>query len=337
MFQSSEINEDPERRSPQSAGPSTPDHKIDDLAAESIARANSVPEQVMNNTPAADFGAQGGQCISNKMTILSDLDKFLGRNAPPSLEYIFVEPLANVRLPDGRGSGMNPFGHAVVRYTLPGGEQRVMNISGLAGHDMVNFMDPAEYLYGTDFAPGNEQKGLYNRSMIGLRIEEVSPEKILKLDEYYCGIRERQRNGDAKFHLSMSRLVNTLDWMLPMAMVEMGNCAAWSSAGLKNSGITNWRSYYPKRIFVKLLQETARHEPADNWNVVSYQRIPHAVRAVGIGDEIRGPVTPIHFFSSRKYRDLHDMSFVKATVLVPEGETTAVIRPGGWKAQNLGH
>jgi hypothetical protein len=50
-----------------------------------------------------------------------------------------------------------------VRYTLPNGEQKLMNIVGQPHKEMVNFLDPSEYLYGTCFDNGAEQGGVYNR------------------------------------------------------------------------------------------------------------------------------------------------------------------------------
>lgn len=72
----------------------------------------------------------------------------------------------------GLGLG-SPFGHAALRYTLPGGESVVMNIvkNDERGY-MVNFVPAHEYLYGTSmFDHGAEQGGVYNRRVIGVRIE----------------------------------------------------------------------------------------------------------------------------------------------------------------------
>lgn len=45
-------------------------------------------------------------------------------------------------------SALNPFGHSAVRYTLPCGTQRVMNIVGKPGQTMTNFLKPEDYLFG---------------------------------------------------------------------------------------------------------------------------------------------------------------------------------------------
>ncbi len=115
---------------------------------------------------------------------------------PPAVEYIFVEPYADFGLPfSSYGFSRNPYGQyersssspppppspfashtnhsctcsslrypsAAVRYTLPNGEQKLMNIVGQPHKEMVNFLDPSEYLYGTCFDNGAEQGGVYNR------------------------------------------------------------------------------------------------------------------------------------------------------------------------------
>jgi hypothetical protein len=43
---------------------------------------------------AKDFGAHHGTPITNKSTILSEVDRCLRRDKPPSVEYIFVAPFS---------------------------------------------------------------------------------------------------------------------------------------------------------------------------------------------------------------------------------------------------
>lgn len=106
-----------------------------------------------------------------------------GVDKPPAVEYIFVEPYADFGLPfSSYGFSRNPYGQyahqqskthrapancnrfsAAVRYTLPNGEQKLMNIVGQPHKEMVNFLSPIDYLYSTCFDNGNEQGGVYNR------------------------------------------------------------------------------------------------------------------------------------------------------------------------------
>jgi hypothetical protein len=122
-----------------------------------------------------EFGAHNGKAIDNYSTVLKEVDDLL-TGAPPAIEYLFVCPFRNKEfLGIGLGS---PYGHAAVRYTLPSGEQRVMNIvKNVDGNKLVNFVDPTEYLYGTRFTEvGAEQGGknhfvfLFSKKMFFLNI-----------------------------------------------------------------------------------------------------------------------------------------------------------------------
>ena len=50
-----------------------------------------------------------------------------------------------------------------------------MNIVGLEGHEMVHFLSPEEYFFGTnyDINTGNEQGGVYNRNFASIRVQHV--------------------------------------------------------------------------------------------------------------------------------------------------------------------
>lgn len=76
--------------------------------------------------PTPPLGAPHGPAIDNKSTVLGDVDRALGFDRPPAVEYILVQPFAVLRLPLlGVGFALNYYGHAVVRYTRPNGEQVV--------------------------------------------------------------------------------------------------------------------------------------------------------------------------------------------------------------------
>lgn len=270
-----------------------------------------------------DFGARNGGEIANKASVLSELDKALGRSKPPALEYIFVSPLAVWKLPTDSGSGTNPYGHAVVRYTLPGGEQKVMNIVGKPGREMVNFLRPEDYLYGTGvFDTGSEQGGVYNRGMISLRVEELPAEKLLALDRYYTGLRERSRSGEAGFALALSRVKNFFNRLLGRSK-EWGNCAAWTSNGLVAAGILDEPTTWPKELWVELYEKYSKLEPS-NVHGVSYRRVLHAAQTYGKLAETHGFVAPLRVRRNIRYWDLEDFS--SAVVEVPEGSRTAGVR-----------
>lgn len=50
-----------------------------------------------------------------------------------------------------------------------------MNIVGLANQEMVNFLPPEEFFFGTNFdiETGNEQGGIYNRNFASIRVQHV--------------------------------------------------------------------------------------------------------------------------------------------------------------------
>jgi len=85
-----------------------------------------------------------------------------------------------------------------------------MNIVGGHGdRDMVHFLDPSAYLFGSD-TRGNEQGGIYNRSYAGVRIERLPDDTIVMLDHFYRLLKERQELGACEFILVGGRILNNL-------------------------------------------------------------------------------------------------------------------------------
>mmetsp|Transcript_1189 Transcript_1189/g.5030 ORF Transcript_1189/g.5030 Transcript_1189/m.5030 type:complete len:260 (+) Transcript_1189:59-838(+) len=195
---------------------------------EAFAPRSSVPE---------DFGALNGSPVSNKESILAEVDLAIARlsNAgatsgrPPDVEVLFTEHKAY------RGNLLGwiahhllfRFGHGLIRYTLPDGRQFCMNILGgeglhLPGGQLVNLSNPQDYLYGTyHYDTGNQQGGLYNGAMVGVRIEKAPSGATEALHAYFMALDKRSRVGDrvagpgsrgaiAQFQLLGGR---TLSWM----------------------------------------------------------------------------------------------------------------------------
>lgn len=68
-------------------------------------------QSIANRLIPPDFGAERGTEISNKATILKELDSKLNVKKPPAVEYIFVEPHSSVKLLGSFGFNFyNPFG-----------------------------------------------------------------------------------------------------------------------------------------------------------------------------------------------------------------------------------
>lgn len=157
-------------------------------------KADSSQEQFPQN-----FGAEGGTPIINKDSILGEVDAALGTHRPPDLEVLLTDHVCNVGNPVSRWLHLSllRFGHIAVRYTTKDGTSRVMNILGgealgLPGARMVNFVNPAEYMYGVHgFETFSQQGGVYNRPFIGVRIERVSEGAIEALHAYYMALDKR--------------------------------------------------------------------------------------------------------------------------------------------------
>jgi len=103
----------------------------------------------------------------------------------PNPQVLLTDHIADISTPLTRTlhATVLRFGHCTVRYTTSDGTQRVMNILGgnqISGPDtaMVNFASPSEYLYGTaGFDSFAQQGGVYNRPVIGVRVERVVSER----------------------------------------------------------------------------------------------------------------------------------------------------------------
>jgi hypothetical protein len=67
-----------------------------------------------------DFGLENGTSISNKDTVLSEIDRVLGVSKAPDVEYFYVKPYCWFRIPfTSWGISYNSYGHAAVRYHPP--------------------------------------------------------------------------------------------------------------------------------------------------------------------------------------------------------------------------
>ena len=222
----------------------------------------------------ATFGQEGGQEVNNKHAVLSRVDAALGMRSPPALEYIFCEPSP----PAQCDSFLSRFlaysfghGHAALRYTLPPLEgagqgaaprQFLVNITNPAvnGGKIVCSLEPAEYFFGTSAAVfgASEQYGIYCRSYVTLRFEELAAHQVLALHEYFRVLQERSARGEVTFaptafHSWWLQLRYSFDKHQP----EPGNCAEWISKGLAKAGMLERRRLLPKQIFVDLLEKFA--------------------------------------------------------------------------------
>lgn len=184
---------------------------------------------------SSDFGARDGTPISNKDTILSEVDAALGAKKPPDLEVLLTDHLTCIDSPVSIAmhSVFLRYGHVAARYTTSDGVSRVMNILGSLdseGATMVNFVKPEDYLYGTHgWDTYAQQGGAYNRDVIGLRVERVAAGATDALHAYYEALHARSLvssgagaassapgQGAARFQLVEARLSSVANQLPPL-------------------------------------------------------------------------------------------------------------------------
>ncbi len=186
---------------------------------------------------ASDFGRRNGGAIANKASILSDVDDTLTDGRPPDLEVLLADHLTAIDSPAAEWAHtlFLRYGHVSVRYTTSDGRQRVMNIlGGVEGADMVNMVEPSDYLYGTfGWETYAQQGGVYNRDFVGVRVERCAPGAIDALHAYYEALNKRSHieDGGARFQLVDARL-STLAAQLPP---PLGRLVAGAAGQLKNA------------------------------------------------------------------------------------------------------
>lgn len=272
-----------------------------------------------------DFGKIGGTEISNKNSILDEIDNAIGCKS--KIEYILVRPTSVIRLPFGYGLAFNGYGHAALRYRLPNGKDIVMNIEGKKdGRNMVKFYSPEEYFFGLHQDNKAEQLGIYNRDMITIRVHNVPDEKIVAMHEFFMDLHNRHSLGEAKFNIILGPLYNSIRKVFPN-MAQIGNCARWTSEGLLKAGVTTNLSIWPKSIWINMFENYKDTEikEKDNMDVVYYERIPHAYHEYGLPGDNKciDMVSPLQSLRSISYINMYPFSRVR--VNVPKSTTIARI------------
>ncbi|KAL6069790.1 hypothetical protein QOT17_007361 [Balamuthia mandrillaris] len=276
-------------------------------------------EEKSNNNDT--FGKANGEEISNKATVLAELDKLLNpEGKPPALELIFAEPYAAMNL--GFGFSTNPYGHLAVRYTIPKtGESVVMNVRGFGGGEMVNFVKPEDYFFGTnDWDGGNEQGAIYNRAFVSARVERLSDGALEKLHTFFSGLAEQWKSKNVSYSMLGGAIKN---WY--RGEKKHGNCAYWVAMGLKEADILPHRSMWPKEVWLRLYRRFERAEKmalAGNLNVVSYRRIP-GINSYGADINTSSWVKPGQWRTSYRYSNLDKLA--DYIIEVPVGTKTAQI------------
>ena len=146
------------------------------------------------------------------------------------------------------------------------------------------------------------------------------------MHRYFLNLREREERHETAFNIALSPIINALRYLpLPLGIAEAGNCAVWTSEGLKRAGVVLNGSLWPKSIFIHIFENApltaiGSHE---NVSVVSYRRIKHAHRSYGTNTDGLEGVAPLQSLRSLAYRDLE--WFADAIVEVPDGTIEATV------------
>ncbi|OQS01939.1 hypothetical protein THRCLA_05635 [Thraustotheca clavata] len=200
---------------------------------------------------------------------LSDIDRFLGRTKPPAIEYLVVEVLVS-RNPC-HPSQLGRWAHSAVRYTLPDGQQKLVNICRPGdGRELIEFFDdPEDYILGVQ-----GKGGIFSRDICSVRIEEVNPASMMALHHHFLATSHRFRadgNG-VKFEITGGFWHNLFRELFHLPSRPSGNCAKWVSKGLVYANVLRRQSMFPKAIWVEMIESQTVTNP-QNVNVVYYRRI----------------------------------------------------------------
>jgi hypothetical protein len=270
-----------------------------------------------------NFATRNSDNIPNIETIFDEIDKSLDKSKPPAVEYIIARPYAVFNF-FGIGLNLNWCGHSVVRYTMPNGESKIFNISGRNSDKLVTFSNPEEYI----FTRKSDQGGIFNRDFIGIRIEDVPDDRIIAMDARFREIEEKSKTFDAKFDLIFSPILNTIRYVFPV-LAERGNCAKWSSVGLKYAGVITKHSVWPKSIFIDILEnyENTITKSYQNISIVSYKKMEHSEKDYGLN--LNNPieiVSPLQTFRNLFYWNLDAYAHVIVEVVYPNNHARVTIR-----------
>lgn len=273
--------------------------------------------------------------IVNKSSILNDINKSLGVNSNPAVEYLITMPYGLIKLPFGLGSiNYNWFGHSALRYTTPDGKDIVVNIEAKEkGKNFIQFYDADEYLFGTTSA----QKGIYQRDIVGLRIENVNPIDIEKMHQYILKLEANNNNNDSngdkvRFNIVLGPILNFIGKFFPNLKYnfpEYGNCARWTSSMLFEAGLTTKYFVWPKTVFINMFENYSKTnvQKLSNMNVVYYERAENVSKPFyGVKDRpvwFDKSVAPFQTIRNYFYGDLKH--FAKTIVKVEPEKNVGMI------------
>jgi hypothetical protein len=215
--------------------------------------------------------------IVNKDTILNEIDKALGKKSNPSVEYLITKPYGLFKLPFGLGSvSWNWFGHSALRYTTPDGIDVVVNVEAKEKNkNFIQIYDAKEYLFGIDIKKGGAQRGIYQRDIIGLRVENVNPENIKKLHQIVNELKSGNNDqyDNFRFNIILGPILNFFGQIFGN-FPQYGNCSRWTSLILNQAGLTTKIFVWPKTLFIDMFEnyDKTNIKEQSNMNIIYYEQ-----------------------------------------------------------------
>jgi hypothetical protein len=269
------------------------------------------------------FGELSGVSISNKDTILQEIDNKLGRKS--CLEYIITYPIGYITLPFGLGSiTYNFYGHSVLMFKNLDGQYVIVNIEAKeVGKPFIKYYDPKEYLYGTNPETCGAQRGVYNRNMVGIRVYGVKPEDMQDMIDHIENLIQME-NKKIKFNIVLGPILNIFKTIFPtLNLPEFGNCSKWTSTMLQKAKVIDNTFVWPRTIFIDIFESA--HKRGFETDVVFYEQ-PSNVKNLTLGVKAKPiwfeGVAPFQLTRNWMYRDLKRFS----NIIVDSNTKTAIIK-----------
>ncbi|NDB84065.1 MAG: hypothetical protein EB127_15315, partial [Alphaproteobacteria bacterium] len=271
-----------------------PQYKIDSLSFFIVFNIFVFNIVKMGNAETSDKYAHPAEVI-NASTILDDIGKSM-KKGKPSIEYIVVLPYSNFRIPfTNWGFNINTYGHSALRYRFIDKNGKwndvIMNIEAKVEREIlspkpeiVRYYKPEDYL----FTDKSQQAGIFNRNMISVAYYDVPNENIVKMHEYFENLKKESIVGHKKFDIILGPIINRLRNIFP-EISERGNCAKWTSEGLKVAGVIKHTHIWPKSLWITLFENNnLNYKPT----VVYYKKIPLYKPLYGNSSEIFSQTAP---------------------------------------------
>jgi hypothetical protein len=242
-----------------------------------------------------------------------------------TIEYIYTKPNWTIKLTSFLKrffsyftSQQNPYGHSVIGYNNRQGS-KIMNVSG-NGDDLINFFERESYFLSEN-VPGNPQGGLYVRSFLTLRINNVSDDTIRILDQAYKKYNEQYRNGKSFFSLITYIFTNPFTYFFNKS--TGGNCAFWTSKGLVEAKLLKKHTNWPLVLFFRLLIDQIRKNP-NNFNVIYYASLQHYI-------EPQGALLQPFWWFFNSYKSIWNLNDLADIHVIPEkneatGNVTLIVK-----------